>query len=116
MPSSTSTHSLSQEMQDTNAIGGGAINEKQRLYKQSSAYTTNNIDDSNGNNDTDNQLSHTWNPNEHLSHMLHALVGLERYPNYLSRFKDISGKFALVLFYHARYVLTYVIISSLSSS
>ena len=113
MPSSTSTHSLSQEM---HAIGGGAINEKQRLYQQSSKHTTTNNDDSNGNNDTDNQLSHTWNPNEHLSHMLHALVGLERYPNYLSRFKDISGKFALVLFYHARYVLTYVIISSLSSS
>jgi len=86
MPS-TSTHSLSQEM---HAIGGGAINEKRRLYQQSSKHTTTNNDDSTGNNDSTNNDT-SWNPNEHLSHMLHALVGLDRYPNYLNRFKDIDA-------------------------
>ena len=86
MPS-TSTHSLSQEM---HAIGGGAINEKQRLYQQSSKQITTNNDDSTGNNDSTNNDT-SWNPNEHLSNMLHALVGLDRYPNYLSRFRDIDA-------------------------
>lgn len=30
----------------------------------------------------------TWDPTNNLSHTLHALVGMDRYPNYLSRFHD----------------------------
>jgi len=71
------------------AVGGGAINEKQRLYQQSSKHTTTNNDDSTGNNDSTNNDT-SWNPNEHLSHILHALVGLDRYPHYLNRISDID--------------------------
>ncbi len=49
-------------------VGGGAINEKTRYYRPSVG----------------------WNPTDNLGHMLHALVGLDRYPNYLNRFKDLS--------------------------
>jgi len=87
MLSSTSSHSsISQEM---HAIGGGAINEKQRLYQQSSKKITTNNNDSTGNNDSTNNDT-SWNPNEHLSHILHALVGLDRYPHYLNRISDID--------------------------
>ena len=90
-PSSSTytTNNNDDSMQETNAIGGGAINEKRRLYQQSSStYTTTNNDDSTSNNDSTNDTS--WKPNEYLSHMLHALVGLDRYPNYLNRISDID--------------------------
>jgi hypothetical protein len=66
----------------TDVIGGGAINEKFRgdnttnatapsasaFLSQSASSTTTNFD-----------------PRHNLSHLLHSLVGLDRYPNYLSR-------------------------------
>ena len=65
-----------------NALGGGAINEKPRVYN------TNNDPIVNG---KDRDISNnSWNPSDELSHMLHALVGLDRYPNYLSRFQHFS--------------------------
>ena len=66
------------------SIGGGAINEKQRLYLQ----PTSKDDDICG--ETVGGDSNSWKPNDNLSHLLHALVGLDRYPNYLSRFRDIN--------------------------
>mmetsp|Transcript_24043 Transcript_24043/g.50341 ORF Transcript_24043/g.50341 Transcript_24043/m.50341 type:complete len:491 (-) Transcript_24043:129-1601(-) len=66
------------------SIGGGAINEKPRLYQ-------NKDEKSIGGGDVEN----SWNPRDNLSHMLHALVGLDRYPNYLSRFGDVSDMNAL---------------------
>lgn len=35
-----------------------------------------------------------WDP-QNVSHMLHAIVGLDRYPNYLSRFQDVNDVIAL---------------------
>ena len=59
---------------DTNSIGGGAINEKQRLYMQTS--NTHNSDKPA--HDGIESGNRSWNPNRNLSHMLHALVGLDR--------------------------------------
>ena len=59
-----------------NIIGGGDINEKTRLFKNSKNKKTIS---------TDHDHSSEINKNEQLSHTLHALVGLNRYPNYLSR-------------------------------
>ena len=71
------------------SLGGGAINEKPRMYgsKQSEQrnYYSRNGDSGGSIIDTT-----TWDPINNLSHMLHAMVGLERYPNYLSRFRDTS--------------------------
>ena len=64
---------------EQNAVGGGAINEKPRLYN------ANDLIDSRRNNAGD-----SWNPSDDLSHILHALVGFDRYPNYLSRFRHLS--------------------------
>lgn len=79
---STIIEGMDTEMNDAPTIGGGAINEKQRLYQQEK----NNQDKDESMEDKDNNGS--WNPSDSLSHMMHALVGLDRYPNYLSRFKD----------------------------
>jgi hypothetical protein len=65
---------------EQNAIGGGAINEKPRLYN------ANDLDSSRGR----NNAGDSWNPSDDLSHILHALVGFDRYPNYLSRFRHLS--------------------------
>ena len=78
-----------------NDVGGGSVNEKKRLYpsksrKQdgsspSSFASSLSIRDSN--NAGKNTLS-IYNPLNYRSHLLHALEGLHRYPNYLSRWKD----------------------------
>ena len=60
-------------------VGGGAINEKTRYYQPN-----NNI------NGSGKGIIEGWNPSNNLAHMLHALVGFDRYPNYLERFRDIS--------------------------
>ncbi|KAL7535476.1 hypothetical protein ACHAXR_006510 [Thalassiosira sp. AJA248-18] len=67
-------------------IGGGAINEKPRLYQQTS--------DSKGGEHGDIGID-SWNPSENLSQMMHALVGLDRYPNYLGRFQDVGDMITL---------------------
>ncbi len=56
-------------------LGGGAINEKQRTqdYKASNA---------------NNDVEENWDPSNHLSHLLHSIVGLDRYPSYLSRYDE----------------------------
>jgi hypothetical protein len=56
-------------------VGGGAINEKRRqfLEAQDALTTTKNIKES------------QFDPMAHKSHLFHALEGLDRYPNYLSR-------------------------------
>lgn len=66
-------------------IGGGAINEKPRSYGSGNENEGVDGDGDGGGNETT-----SWNPSDNLSHMLHALVGLDRYPNYLGRFKDVS--------------------------
>jgi len=65
-------------------IGGGDINEKPRSYKTND----NSIDSGGGGGDY--CVSSSFNPSENVSHMLHAIVGLDRYPNYLNRLNDLS--------------------------
>lgn len=67
----------------SNAIGGGAINEKPRFYNPNTPL--NPIANKNG----------EWDPEQQVSHMLHAIVGLDRYPNYMARFHDIRDVDAL---------------------
>lgn len=69
---------------DTDQIGGGQINEKPRLSK-----SNDNSNDSGGGRG-DYCGGSSWNPSTNVSHMLHAIVGLDRYPNYLRRFNDLS--------------------------
>ena len=69
---------------DINVIGGGGVNEKPRLYKP---YDNSiNSDGDKG----DYCGSSIWNPSKNVSHMLHAIVGIDRYPNYLNRLNDLS--------------------------
>ena len=56
---------------DTDQLGGGAINEKQRTLGDDTASNTRHFD-----------------PLTQKSHLWHALEGLDRYPNYLSRWND----------------------------
>lgn len=53
-------------------IGGGAINEKKRSFRASGTNTVENQDIG-------------YNPLLSKSHLMHAIEGLDRYPNYLSR-------------------------------
>ena len=66
------------------SVGGGAINEKERKYALS-------VDPRGAVdvtvNDSARERSNSFDPNS-LSHALHALVGLDRYPNYLSRWPN----------------------------
>ena len=62
------------ENDDSIVIGGGSINEKKRYY---------NIINNNDNNIKSSK--HYYDPRNNLSHLLHSLVGLDRYPNYISR-------------------------------
>ena len=58
-------------------LGGGAINEKERHYGRVEKKDTDN-------DDVDDAPSEgTWDPTNNLSHMLHAIAGMDRYPNYL---------------------------------
>jgi hypothetical protein len=75
MPSSSTTNTTSTSSLDP--IGGGAINEKQRNLGRSTGpaeSTTTNIRGAVG-----------FDPVHHRSHLFHALEGLDRYPNYMSR-------------------------------
>lgn len=58
-------------MSELPPLGGGAINEKERHYGRMEK------DDNNV------PSKGTWDPTNNLSHTLHALVGMDRYPNYL---------------------------------
>jgi hypothetical protein len=61
---------------DPNAIGGGAINERQRLF------ATEHPSSSQENN------ASRFDPSSVRGHLYHALEGLHRYPNYLSRWSE----------------------------
>lgn len=67
----------------TPVLGGGEINEKSRFFGKSHMQHPLTIPEN-------------YNPKENLSHLLHAIVGLDRYPNYLLRWtqneeKDIAA-------------------------
>lgn len=72
----------SEEQAIDDNVGGGAINEKTRHYHPSDSVIGSDLGK--------NIVCDGWNPTEHLSHMLHALVGLDRYPQYLGRFRNLS--------------------------
>ncbi|KAK1736773.1 2OG-Fe(II) oxygenase family protein [Skeletonema marinoi] len=55
-------------------LGGGAINEKQRTLGNSA--------------NSVHEKEESWDPSNKLSHILHSIVGLDRYPNYLSRYDE----------------------------
>ena len=76
-------------------IGGGAINEKERTTQNrseitSSTSTARDSKSSNKANKDDDKTKPSYNPEDNLSQLLHSLVGLDRYPNYLSRFDDVN--------------------------
>ena len=64
-----------------NDVGGGSVNEKKRQYRPKSRKQ----DTESENTNTNSQSA--YNPSNHRSHLLHALEGLNRYPNYLSRWE-----------------------------
>ncbi len=101
---SPSLSSISEAGKD-GLIGGGAINEKPRSYKSQSFHRISSSHDgpkivksSNDRHDEhvcradsdDASVETSWDPINNLSHLLHALVGLDRYPNYLSRFQNTA--------------------------
>lgn len=69
---------------DADQIGGGDINEKPRSYKPND----DSIDSDGG--EGNYCGSSSWNPSKNVSHILHAIVGIDKYPNYLSRLNDLS--------------------------
>ena len=60
-------------------VGGGAINEKRRHYESSEP-----LRNSNPNKYTSRSKTN-FDPQNQPAHLLHAITGLDRYPNYLSR-------------------------------
>lgn len=100
---SPSISSIISEAGKDGSIGGGAINEKPRLYKNPTVNkitylregpeiltSTNDRRDERVGDTIDASAKTSWDPISNLSHMLHALVGLDRYPNYLSRFRNTA--------------------------
>jgi hypothetical protein len=76
-------HMSSLNNQSPTSIGGGAVNEKKRLYPER---LTGKPTRDGGNVET--ATSSSYDPVRHRSHFLHAMEGLDRYPNYLSRWKE----------------------------
>lgn len=74
---SQSLHSLLRTMKgerrEHNTVGGGAINEKKRLFEKSIE------------NSEDQPFGSSYDPARFRSHLWQALEGMDRYPNYLSR-------------------------------
>ena len=76
-------------------IGGGRVNEKERQYrsgsqkqhKNSSPLTSCSTVSSQRDDGTNPNFEPAYDPSNHRSHLLHAIEGLNRYPNYLSRWK-----------------------------
>jgi hypothetical protein len=84
---------------DDTVIGGGDINEKERQYRRreaqpppssssssssSSTYNTG----TNGIDDKEMKQKSAYNASQQRSHLIHAIEGLDRYPNYLSRWDE----------------------------
>ncbi|KAG7368143.1 hypothetical protein IV203_030886 [Nitzschia inconspicua] len=65
-----------------NNVGGGAVNEKKRLYGEQSTEPLEAVQSDHP------SLSSAYNPLQHRSHLFHAIEGLDRYPNYLSRWTE----------------------------
>jgi len=63
---------MSSDGKGNGVVGGGAINEKKRYLKL--PQTVN-----------DKEFGSNFDPDEFPSHLLHAMFGLDRYPNYISR-------------------------------
>lgn len=80
-PGTTREMSTRSTRSKTDEIGGGAINEKERLYMKVERRTDEIVSPPN---DDDHIATSTFDPNS-LCHSLHATVGMDRYPNYLSR-------------------------------
>jgi hypothetical protein len=74
-------------------IGGGAVNERRRSHGPSSPAgrpaagppRTARLSHASGADESPPSPSTRYNPSLHRSHLLHAIEGLDRYPNYLSR-------------------------------
>lgn len=60
----------------SNQLGGGTINEKERTFQQSNKGSGTKVEET------------TWDPSNKVSHMLHSIVGLDRYPTYMSRYDE----------------------------
>jgi len=71
LSTSTSNKMQTQEIDPWKEIGGGAVNEKKRLHAANLPPSESHYD-----------------PSQVRSHLWHALEGLDRYPNYLSRWND----------------------------
>jgi hypothetical protein len=81
-------------------LGGGCVNERPRGRKtaESATATTtvNHIssvthdDDDDETNNIDTDVDSQYDPLRHKAHLWHALEGIDRYPNYLSRWSDES--------------------------
>lgn len=69
-----------------NGIGGGSVNEKKRQYRPKSRKQD--VDPPSSFSSADVDKKSSYNPSNHRSHLLHALEGLNRYPNYLSRWES----------------------------
>jgi uncharacterized protein (UPF0305 family) len=72
--------------EDRTEVGGGAVNEKKRLYYLNDLSSPRKLTTLDGGNV--NPSSPSYNPIEYRSHLLHAIEGLNRYPNYLSRWNE----------------------------
>jgi hypothetical protein len=68
------------------AIGGGAVNEKKRFFLDS--LHPEDTEEHNNYLDGSSQSNSRYNPTQHRAHLFHAMEGLDRYPNYLSRWEE----------------------------
>ena len=85
---------------DDTVIGGGDINEKERQYRRreaqpqplssssSSSSSSTYNKDTNGIDDKEMKQKSAYNASQQRSHLIHAIEGLDRYPNYLSRWNE----------------------------
>lgn len=73
-----------QGMAEQIVMGGGAINETPRVTK-----TTSHSGSTSTSTSSTSTQSHThYDPRQHQAHLLHSIMGLDRYPNYLSRWSS----------------------------
>lgn len=72
-------------------IGGGAINEKKRRFPPVGAVAATKDDTTTTTTSSEqSDISHYFDPTVHKAHLWHALEGLDRYPNYLSRWNNVE--------------------------
>jgi len=82
----TKAAAMTEDTDDSYTVGGGEVNEKKRLNNPGGLFQTPKSPK------TDSQKTNTrpstYDPEHHRSHLLHAIEGLDRYPNYLSRWQE----------------------------